>query len=394
MNYRFLAFALVASLLAFGASAVALSGSAYAQGDDVWYPGEGVKQDMFVTYRIQELDTNDERPYEMTLYFQEQQDGDWIVPAFVVDDDGSVIEGTMKLSQSMAYLAGGSDVPQEMNDYIGGYSGSLHWLDSFTTRAEPKSLAPGTNWGRTGSIGGSDIIVSGPETITVEAGQFDTTLLTLHKGVTSRIWVMNEFPFPIKAEFFTDSATGNQQIQYKFELLETGMGRPEAPSSTERIPTPPITGKTGRGEYTISLDWEPASIEPGKPVIFSISLSDRSGFPLERANYDFIIKNSSGGVIQEFRNQNADAEFGTGTHEVVFDSPGGMTATVIVNSVSGLPAGGAVGFTENVDFNIVVVPEFPVSAVVVAAAVVGLVVLMTRAKSAGLGGLFGSKGTL
>lgn len=394
MNYRFLAFALVASLLAFGASAVALSGSAYAQEDNVWYPGEGVKQDMFVTYRIQEIDTNDERPYEMTLYFQEQQDGDWIVPAFVVDDDGRVIEGTMKLSDSMAYLAGGSNVPQEMNDYIGGYSGSLHWLDSFTTKAEPKSLAPGTNWGRTGSIGGSDVIVSGPEAITVEGGQFDTTLLTLHKGVTSRIWVMNGFPFPIKAEFFTDSATGSQQIQYKFDLLATGTGKPETPASDENIPTPPITGKTGRGEYTISLDWEPASIQPGTPVIFSISLSDSSGFPLERANYDFVIKNSSGGVIQEFKNQFADTEFGTGTHEVQFDTAGGMTATVIVNSVSGRPAGGSVGFTENVDFNIVVVPEFPVGAVIVAAAVIGFVALMTRTRSTGLGSLFGSKGAL
>lgn len=391
MSYRFLAFALVASLLAFGASAVALSGSVYAQEDNVWYPGEGVKQDMFVTYRIQEIDTNEEQPYEMTLYFQEQQDGDWIVPTFVVDEDGRVIEGTMKLSDSMAYLAGSSNVPQEMNDYIGGYSGSLHWLDSFTTKAEPKSLASGTNWGRTGSIGGADVVVSGQEKVTVGAGEYDTTLLTLHKGVTSRIWILNGFPFPVKAEFFTDSATGSQQIQYKFELLETGMGKPETPSGGEKIPMPPLSGKTGRGEYTISLDWEPASIEPGSSVLFTISLTDKSGFPLERANYDFVIKDENGAVVKEFKNQNADADFGTGTHEVQFDTAGGMTATVIINSFSGQPAGGSVGFTENVDFNIVVVPEFPVGAVMTVAAVIGLVVLVTRTKGMGLGRIFGSR---
>lgn len=382
---------MVALLLAFGASAPALVGSANAQQSNVWYPGQGVQQDMYVKYRIQELDTNDGQPFEMTLYFQEQQDGDWIVPVFVVDDDGRVIEGTIKLSESMAYLAGGSDVPPEMNDYIGGYSGSLHWLDSFTTRAEPKSLAPGTNWGRLGSIGASDLVVSGPETITINGQQYQTTLLTYHKGVTSRIWIESGFPFPVKAEFFTDTVSGEPQIQFKFDLLERGTGRPETPAGEQRIPQPPLSRITGRGDYRITLDWEPASIEPGRPVTFSISLADRSGFPLERANYDFIITNSSGGVIQEFRNQNADAEFGTGTHEVMFNSAGGFTATVIINSISGMSTG---QFTESADFNMVVVPEFPFSAAIVAAAVVGLAVLLTRTRSAGLDSLSGSKGSL
>ncbi|HJS82475.1 MAG TPA: hypothetical protein VJ742_06525, partial [Nitrososphaera sp.] len=70
MASRFIASAFVAMLLLLGVSAVAVSGDAYAQGDDLWYPGEGVKQDMFVKYRIQELDTNDKEPYEMTMYFQ------------------------------------------------------------------------------------------------------------------------------------------------------------------------------------------------------------------------------------------------------------------------------------------------------------------------------------
>lgn len=389
MSYRSLAFALVASLLASGALTVALSGSAYAQEDNVWYPGEGVKLDMFVTYRIQEFDTNEGRPYEMTMYFQEQQDGDWIVPTFVLDEDGRVISGTMKLSDSMAYLAGGSNVPQEMNDYIGGYSGSLHWIDSFTTKAEPKSLSPGTNWGRTGSIGGSDVVVSGPQTITVEAGSVDTTLLTLHKGVTSRIWLQNGFPFPVKAQFFTDSATGSQQIQYEFELLETGTGKPETPTGAKQIPTPPLTSTTVRGDFKITLDWEPASMHPGTPVLYTVSLTDDSGFPLERANYDFVIMNSSGGIIQEFNNQNADAEFGTGTHEVQFNSAGGFKATVTINAISGQGTG---QFTESADFNMVVVPEFPLSAAIMAAVVIGLVVLIARARGASVGGLFSNRG--
>jgi hypothetical protein len=389
MAYRFLSFASVALLLVFGASSVALTSSVYAQQDDLWYPGEGVKQDTYVTYRIQEEGTNDGQPFELTLYFQKQQDGDWIVPAFVVDQ-GRVIQGTWKLSDSMGYLAGGSQVPPEMNDFVGGYSGSLHWLDSFTTKSEPKSLASGTDWGRTGSIGGSDLVVSGPESVTVEAGSFDTTLLTYHKGVTSRIWVQNGFPFPIKAEFFTDVTTGNPPIQFSFELLKTGTGKPEAPAGSEQVPTPPLSKMTGRGTYEIQVDWEPATIEPGSTVRFTVSLKDDTGFPLGRANYDFTIKGSDGTVIQEFKNQNADAELGTGTHEVQLDSAGPTTVTVKINSVSGQDTG---LFTESADFNVVVVPEFPVSAAIVAA-VIALVVVMTRARG-GLGSsLFGTKDAL
>lgn len=393
MNYRFLASALVASLLACAAATVALSSAAYAQQDDLWYPGEGIKQDTYFTYRIQEFDTNDEQPYEMTLYFQEQdQDGDWMVPAFVVDDDGSVISGTMKLSDSMASLAGGDDVPQNMIDYISGYSGSLHWVDSFTTKADPKSLSA-PNWGRSGNIGGSDLKPSGKETITVPAGTYETTVLVLHKGqADSKIWVQNGFPFPIKALFFTDTTAGAPQTQFEFELLKTGTGKPETPSGAQEVPTPPLTKTTGRGQYAVSLDWSPAEIKPESTVLFTIGLTDKSGFPLERANYDFVVKNRTGGIIQEFKNQNADVDLGTATHEVEFNGAGGMTATVIINSVRGQPAGGTVGFTESADFNIVVVPEFPTSAAIVAAAVVGLVVLVTRARGASLGSLFGNRG--
>jgi len=390
MSSRFPAFALVASLIVLGALSASMN-SAFAQGDDLWYPGEGVTQDMYVKYRIQEIDTNNEQPYEMTMWFQEQQDGDWIVPTFIVDDDGTVIPGTMKLSDSMAFLAGGSDVPQEMNDFIGGYSSSLHWLDAFTTKANPLSLSA-ASWGRIACIGCAEIKPRGQETVTVAAGTYDTTVVGWTRGqMDNKIWIENEFPFPVKALTHADVTTGRAPVLFEFELLETGMGQPEAPAGEGRIPTPPLSRDTPRGTYTIGIDWEPASIEPDSDVIFSVTLTDDTGFPLQRANYDFAVKNANGTVIQEFENQNADAEFGTGIHEVHFDDAGQMTITVTVNSVSGQTTG---GFAESADFNVVVVPELPVSAAIVAAAVIALVVVMTRARGAGLGSLFGTRGAL
>jgi hypothetical protein len=391
MASRFFASALISTMLVLSVGMLAVGTKAYAQSSDLWYPGEGVKQDMFVTYRIQEVDTNDLEPFVMTLYFQEQDgDRDWIVPTFVIDESGDVINGTFKLSEGMTFLSGGSTVPAEMNDFVGGYSGSLHWLDSFTTKSEQKSLTA-ANWGRTGSIGGSDVKPVEKETITVEAGTFDTTRIELKKGYTSKIWVQNDFPFPIKADFLTDTTSGAPGIQFKFELLETGMGRPELPDSQVNIRDPPLTGKTDRGEYTVTLDWEPTDPNgiPQGSVLFTVSLGDNVNFPLERANYDFVVRNDTG-IVAEFLNQNADTELGTGTHEVQFDGGGGMTATVTINSVSGQTPG---LFTESVDFRLVVVPEFPLGVALVAASVLALIVGIIRVKGTALGGLFSSKRT-
>lgn len=389
MSSRILAFTLVA-LLVFGVSSIALSGSAFAQADDLWYPGEGVEQDMYVKYKIQHLFTNDGREFELTLYFQEQdQDGDWIVPAFVVDQ-GRVTTGTFKLAENMAYLAGASQVPDDMQEYVGAYSSTLHWLDASTTKSNPKSLKQ-TSWGKLGCIGCEDIKPRGEAQVTVPAGTYTTTIVGWHYGQSdSQIWILNEFPFPVKALTYAAVTTGSPPVEMAYELLETGMGKPEPPTSSEVVPTPPLSKTTGTGAYQIAIDWEPATIEPGQTVRFSISLADNTGFPLERANYDFTVKDSEGNVIQEFPSQNADAESGTGTHEVQLDSAGPVTVTVIINSISGQGTG---QFTEKADFNVVVVPEFPVSAAIVAAAVIGLVIAMTRVRG-GLGSLFGARGPL
>lgn len=393
---KFFACALV-TLLAASVLAMSLSAkSAYAV-DDLWFPGEGVNQDMYFKYRIQEHDTNDNRAFEMTIYFKEQVDGEWIVPAFVVDQ-GRVINGTLKLAANMQALSGGGGVPQEMFTYISAYHGSLHYLDAFTTRSDPLSLtAP--SWGQSASIGGSPVIPQGTENVSFEGAQdlcqansCDATLIQWHKGIDSKVWVANEFPFPVKALTFADVTTGNAPIQFALELLDTGTGQPEVPGSVTEIPmSPQGPFSTARGTYEVELDWDPATIQPDGLVVFGVTMTDSTGFPLERVNYDLAIRDSSGNMIQEFRNQNS--ELGVATHEVIFNNSGRMTVTVTLNSISGAPAGGGT-FTEAVDFSIVVVPEFPVSAAIIAAVIIGMVALIMRAKSAGLGSLFGKSNSL
>src|SRR5881628_309078 len=277
MSSRFLAFTLVA-LLVFGTLSVALIKSAFAA-DDLWYPGEGVKKDMYLTYRIQELDTANGDPFIMTMWFQEQQDSNWIVPTYV-EFEGRVIQGTMKLSDGMAYLAGSNQMPAEMNEFIGGYASSLHWLDAFTTKSEPLSLKAGS-WGKIAAIGGAEIKPAGTEKVSFEGAQAlckadscDSTLIMWHKGVDNKIWVVNEFPFPVKAATFAEDATGSTVTQFKFELLDVGTGEPPALTGSSAAQKPPIEKRTHSGYY-ISLDWTPEEIRPNSDVSLGISMFDQ-----------------------------------------------------------------------------------------------------------------------
>ncbi len=376
MGSKLLTFALVVSVLVFGT--LNMMDSAFAQTPD-WYPGEGVRQDMYVKYRIEDYDTNERQPFVMTLYFQQQdQDGNWIVPAYV-ETNGRVLQGTLKLSDTMSPLLGG-EVPQEMRDFIAGYQSSLTWLDAFTTVSSPLSLTAGS-WGKIASIGGSEVRPTGTQQVTFAGAQSlcgatscDATLVSWHKGVDSNVWVVNEFPFPVKAETYADVTTPPAPIQYRFELLETGSGQPAAPTGTGQASGPPLERTTTDGSRVI-LTWDPVDIQPNSTVNFGLEVRDARNSSISNVAYDFIIKDANGQIIQEFSNQQALT--GTATHQATFNSTGPKTITVQINSIRSQTSGQLIQTT---DFNLVVVPEFPISAAVVSAAVIGFVVVIIRIK--------------
>ncbi|OLC24512.1 MAG: hypothetical protein AUH37_03745 [Candidatus Nitrososphaera sp. 13_1_40CM_48_12] len=391
MSSRFLAFALVASLLVFGTLSVALTKSAFAA-DDLWYPGEGVKKDVYLTYRIQELDTANGDPFIMTMWFQEQQDSNWIVPTYV-EFEGRVIQGTMKLSEGMAYLAGSNQVPAEMNEFIGGYASSLHWLDAFTTKSEPLSLKAGS-WGKIAAIGGAEIKPAGTEKVSFQgardvcqADSCDATLVSWHKGVDNKIWIVNEFPFPVKAETFAEQSIGGSVTQFKFELLKVGAGQPNI-TATGEVPKPPLERKTSSGKYAVTLKWEPAEIQPGSNVNFGISFADNTHVPLKDVRYDFTVKDANGIVIVDLKDQRSEIG-GPEIHSVKLNSSGTIRAEVVITAIEGQTTGQTI---ESAEFNVVVVPEFPVNAAIVVATVIGLVVVITRTRGTSIGSTFGNRG--
>ncbi|MGI0020386.1 MAG: hypothetical protein ACREAY_07925 [Nitrososphaera sp.] len=377
MDYRFFTSSAIALMLALGIVAAAAN-AAYAQTDDRWYVGEGAKQDMFVKYRIQNLDTNNNDPFEMTVYFKEQDaDGNWIAPTFV-QYNGRVYSGTMKLGDNLASLGGGSDIPDDLRPFIGAYGRSLQWLEAFTAKSKPLSLSQ-PSWGK---IGGEEITPMGNEQVKVQEGVYDSTIIGWHEGGRdNRVWVVNDFPYPVKAETYEEGASGNGPVKYKFSLLQEGTGQPDTPANLE-TPTPPLRKSTSSGTFSIDLDWEPRSIEPGKEVEFGFIFTNNQNLPIERVSYNFTVKDAGGNVLEERVNQFTDLS--TGFQKFTFDEGGAKTVSIAINSESGQSA-------EAVDFGIVVVPEFPTSAAIIAALVIALAIAVTRFRGTSLGSIFGGR---
>ena len=107
---------------------------------------------------------------------------------------------------------------------------------------------------------------------------------------------------------------------------------------------------------------------------FGLEFHDARNSPLNDVAYDFTVKDANGQIIQELKNQQAQS--GTASHQVTFNSTGPKTVTVQMNSIGNRAVGQVI---ESTDFNIVAVPEFPISAAVVSAAVIGFIVVIMRA---------------
>ena len=207
-------------------SAFAQFQSGGVEKDGSWFAGEGIKQGDYFSYSMCHVDYKECSPFELDMWIKgDKQVGSetkWLAEV-VVYDGKKVIKGEMELGKIAPEPTGGTE---DLGVYRGAFKSSVAWLSAFATAdgsaggKGPKEFKA-KSWGKIGNIGGEQVIPTALETVTVPAGTWDTVLVSWKTGGHfSKVWIVDDFPFPIKAQTFTHVSEGIPPPEYEFTLLE------------------------------------------------------------------------------------------------------------------------------------------------------------------------------
>ncbi len=141
----------------------------------------------------------------------------------VVRDGNKVIVGNMTLGKLIPEPTGSSP---ELDKYRRAFGSSVSWLSAYATanidesQKGPKAFTD-ISWGKIANIGGEQIRPKEIEDVTVPAGTWKTVRISWKTGgYVSNVWVVDDFPFPIKAATLVHVSEGIPPTEYEFELRD------------------------------------------------------------------------------------------------------------------------------------------------------------------------------
>ncbi|MGI0026939.1 MAG: hypothetical protein ACREAD_03775 [Nitrosopumilaceae archaeon] len=375
--------------------------SAFAE---TWYPGQGLKVGDYYRYSVCFTDWHNCTPIEIDFWVQNKtSDGSGYNLQMLAIDGSNVQKGTVTI---------GTVTPDPVSfnpnvaDYANVYKQTIIWLDSFSTSVDPKAL-DSPSWGRTGSVGGQSVASVGQEQVTVQGGTYKAWIIGWHKGVDNKIWVVPNLPFPVKGIVYTDVTQGTPPPQYVFELLETGNSRTQ-PQFLNRVssqiagagicPTDDTSAvhqsvNTDTSSMIVEYRYTPAVPHQGCPVQWSLYFEQNYDPNTKIANiqYDIYTVDDQGkkigSVAEDLGKSTLFAPVGDDFRTIVINQPPPTTHYIIYVAGTGpentVPNPILYGLVK-VDVNTappLAVPEFPISAIMVMAIVVSMVILFTRFKT-------------
>ena len=191
-----------------------------------WYVGEGLKVGDYFSYKLCHVYYKECSEFQIDFWISgEKQIGSeekWVAQT-VVYDGNKIVKGEMELGKVAPEPSGGS---QELSVYRGAFKSSIVWLSAYATNSPgdaskgPKKFSA-PSWGKIGNIGGEQVIPTAIESIKVPAGTYDSVVIGWKTGgYESKIWIVDEFPFPVKASTWTQVSEGIPPQEYRFELLD------------------------------------------------------------------------------------------------------------------------------------------------------------------------------
>ena len=151
----------------------------------------------------------------------------------------------------------------------------------------------------------------------------------------------------------------------------------ESAAAQESEETAPMTLKTDNGSVNVIVSWRPAEIEPDQEVTFFVNYRDAvSDEPLTHINHDFKITDESGEVIKSFTGLHTHS--GGDIYTETFGQTGSYKLEVRIIGL-GLDPPFDTTRSGTAETAIVVVPEFPVAPLILAAAT-GFALVSARLK--------------
>ena len=277
-----------------------------------WYVGEGLKTGDYFSYSLCHVDYKDCSEFEIELWIEGTitvgTEEKWLAQV-VVYDGNKIVKGNIELGKIAPEPSGGSS---ELGSYRGAFKSSVVWLSAYATKnidvdQSGEKKFPSPSWGKIANIGGEQIIPTALESITVPSGTYDTVLIQWKTGgASSKVWVVDDFPFPIKASTWTQVSEGVPPQEYRFELLDYEQYVNSNPF-TDVIATPPDEGipaectkhydlvdvkkTTKNHQYIVDIRYGPAEPDSGCAIEWFISFkkpADETEF-LSRVQYDFFV---------------------------------------------------------------------------------------------------------
>ncbi len=287
--------------------------------DGEWHVGEELERGDLVSYKMCHAVYKECAEFTMDIWIEgDVQSGSetkWLANT-VVRDGSKIVKGVMHLNKVGAEpTTGGSE---ELTTYSSAFKSSIAWLSSFANAAKPKQFSD-ISWGKIGNIGGEQVVPRGilPDGLNVPAGHFDEVIVIGWRtgGAVSEVYVVDDFPFPIKASTWQHVSEGIPPQEYRFELLLYQKNVTEDPfadvvSTADQlagVDCPPISSLetsvkrvTRNAEYLLHVFYAPDIPVSGCPMKWQINFLnkfDETEF-LAQVQYDLRALNEGGMIVR------------------------------------------------------------------------------------------------
>ena len=228
LSYLILFSALISFGLIQSASAQFQTGGVDYPGD--WYVGEGLKPGDQFSYNLCFVDYLECTEFQIDWWVKglEEISGEekWVIQV-VVYDGNDIITGEMHLGTIAPEPTGGDE---SLSVYRSAFKSSIVWLSAYATKdigiagKGPKAFTL-PSWGKIANIGGEQILPTQVETLSLPIGIVETIRVQWKTGGSqSKVWIVDDFPFPVKASTWTHVSEGIPPQEYNFRILDYKQG--------------------------------------------------------------------------------------------------------------------------------------------------------------------------